>query len=539
MNELPQRTLDQEFEDTEAIDEDIDHLYQRFIAPIDAIRSIADGGTDIREIKVDPVNLLESRVHAFYRLLGLPVVAKNGNHYNPGFNPSPKENINRTSIDEAIDQNILNLSNLREQYHRSTSQLFSAQGLEATLFGLVMQQIKPFNMLDTNKTKAIDGRENILEELKTALPNLSQDVEKAKSSFGKIMGFGLNSASHILKPFMVNPFIDMNVMPVGNKICVPFLPNISSTKISSNPDIFLLRPGIEFIIRARLKDNAPDVLFLNNVTKIITQNKSPGTNSDISLLRSTIEALVDENDLSQYNVTEIFDSFTTIQATVVKQLIKTLKVVIRELHRAVLEIEKVKKKITFLPIPNKKGFDKGGTLRDSQPLTKLEKDIVALSIKRLNAERDIEVERNLGNFATSEFISLEKVDLYSQQIDEYQQLKKDIGESGLRALKTIEIITGEGSGLGLVDVLAIYTALWSIDIEDLLGILDQDSFERLYSNVELRASSVLDRRNNGGKSVNDSLTALEKKTSNILSFADLLYSRTFVSSIENEGGDPT
>ena len=42
MADLPQQVLDQGFEDTESIDNDIDNLFQRFIAPIDKIRSIAE-----------------------------------------------------------------------------------------------------------------------------------------------------------------------------------------------------------------------------------------------------------------------------------------------------------------------------------------------------------------------------------------------------------------------------------------------------------------------------------------------------------------
>jgi hypothetical protein len=110
----------------------------------------------------------------------------------------------------------------------------------------------------------------------------------------------------------------------------------------------------------------------------------------------------------------------------------------------------------------------------------------------------------------------------------------------LKAIRTIEIVTGEGSGLGLVDILAIYTALWTIKIEELLGLLDQTSFDRLYNfNVDLRTEAVLERRNGGGKNITESLNSLEKKIGNILSFADLIFARTFISPVEDEGGDPT
>lgn len=553
MSNLPQQIFDQEFEDVGNIDEDIDNLFDKFILVIDNIRSIAEsppGGLQsnsnqigIAKLKVDPLNYLESRIHAFYRLLGLPIVTGD-KFYNPGYDPNPKTNLAKYSIVSAMNQETIVAMNLREQQWKSFSQMFKTQGLESTLFALVQLRTKPFNMLDTIKTKSIDGRNEIIDELKVNLSNLTTDIDKAVVDFSNRMGFGLDSVRHLIKPFTVNPSIEFTVMPDSHKICVPFLPDLKSTRISANPNIFLLRPGIEFILRARLKDNNPDPLFLTDIQKIINQEKSPNPSFsddiDSNLLRSTIEALVNDNKINNEDVFNSFSTFTNTQVIVSRQLIKTLKIVLYELHKAIEEIEKIKKKITFLPIPDPSGFDKGGKLKESQPTTKLERDLVTLTIKKLNAEREIEIEKGLGDFATSGFVSLEKVNTYSQQIEELTHLKNDLGNRGLKCLRTIEIITGEGSGLGLIDILSIYTALWTINIEYLLGLLDQDSIDRLYKfNPGLQTTAVVERKNGGGKSVIESLNALEQKVNNILSFADLTFARTFISPSENEGGDPT
>lgn len=553
MSNLPQQIFDQEFEDVGNIDEDIDNLFDKFILVIDNIRSIAEsppGGLQsnsnqvgIAKLKVDPLNYLESRIHAFYRLLGLPIVTGD-KFYNPGYDPNPKTNLAKYSIVSAMNQETVIAMNLREQQWKSFSQMFKTQGLESTLFALVQLRTKPFNMLDTIKTKSIDGRNEIIDELKVNLSSLTTDINKAVVDFSNRMGFGLDSVRHLIKPFVVNPAIEFTVMPDSHKICVPFLPDLKSTRISANPNIFLLRPGIEFILRARLKDNNPDPLFLTDIQKIINQEKSPNPSFsddiDSNLLRSTIEALVNDNKINNEDVFNSFSTFTNTQVIVSRQLIKTLKIVLYELHKAIEEIEKIKKKITFLPIPDPSGFDKSGKLKESQPTTKLERDLVTLTIKKLNAEREIEIEKGLGDFATSSFVSLEKVNTYSQQIEELTHLKNDLGNRGLKSLRTIEIITGEGSGLGLIDILSIYTALWTINIEYLLGLLDQDSIDRLYKfNPGLQTTAVIERKNGGGKSVVESLNALEQKVNNILSFADLTFARTFISPSENEGGDPT
>lgn len=548
-NNLPDQVLDQGFEDTESIDDDIDHLFQKFITPIERIRSISQAPpgkfqsnqkqVGISNLKIDPVNSLESRCHAFYRMMGFPVLG-GGNFYNPGFSPIPKISTNRDSINSSIDQQSLNAMNLREQQFQLFSQMFASQGLDSTVFGIIQRHTKLFNMLDSNTvTKSIDGRQNDIDALKKMLPDLATSIDDAVSSFSKRMGYGMTSAKHIIKPFNVNPAIDFVVMPANNKVCVPFLSDINSTKISASPDIFLIRPGIEYIIRARLKDSNPDPVFLTQIQNIITQN-TQNQSSDVDTIKNTIEALANQNNIQNPDVTNIFATFSSTQVLVVNQLVKTLKVVISLLHDAVTDLDKVESKITFLPIPSPQGFEKIGTLKDSAPTTKLENDIVVLTIKKLNADQDIAIDRSLGTFATSTYTNLEKTDIYSQQLDELTQLKTDIGNKGLQNLRTIELITGEASGFGLIDILAIYTALWAIKIEELLGFLDSDSFDRLYNlNPTLRSDAVMSKKNGSGTNITDALSALEQKVGNILSFADLIFTGTFISPQESQGGDPT
>lgn len=547
---LPTQVLNQGYEDTESIEDDIDILYSRFISPIDKIRSIAEAPqgnlssnykkNGITDLKTDPNNYMESRVHAFYRLLGLPVVSGNS-FYNPGFNPIPKNSTKQDNINSSIDQKTLNSFLLKEQDAKNYSQMFSLQGFDTTLFGLVTLYTKPFNLLDSDiKPKIIDERKDIINKLKEVLPDLITSIDDANTAYSVRMGFGIESARHILKPFSVNPSIDISVMPVDNKICVPFLPDIESTKVSTDPDIYLSRPGIEFILRSRLKDTKPDPFFISNIQKVITQEKSPNPQfaSDIntSAITDTIKALANSNDISNIDVNSIFGNFTTTQTYVVQQLIKTLKVIINKLHESIVDLYKVQEDIIFLPISSKQGYEKGnGSLRKTQCKTKLEKDIVALTIKKMNSERDIDIDRSLGNYATSDFINLEKTNTYSQQLEELTQKQNNLSSTGLNCLKNIEIITGEASGCGLIDIITIYTALWSIDIDQLLGLLDDDAFERLYNNVELRSPEVELRKSGISKPISICLESLETKINNILSFADLLYTNTF-SSINNTGG---
>src|SRR5574343_620098 len=80
-------------------------------------------------------------------------------------------------------------------------------------------------------------------------------------------------------------------------------------------------------------------------------------------------------------------------------------------------------------------------------------------------------------FATAVIPDISK-DL-TPSIKNLQKQKDEFSKKASTCLRNIEIITGEVSGLGLVDILAIYTSLWSIDIKYLVGMLDNNALSRI------------------------------------------------------------
>lgn len=552
--EIPDPELDQGFEDTESIDNDIDSLYNKFIKPIDALRSIAEPPKDqnqsnqsdpqaIQNLSVDAINGTESRIHAFYRLLGFPVVGGTS-FYNPGFDPNPKSQKTRISIDQKVSADDLSMMQDREQHFKSFSQMFSGQGFDSTVYGLCQQIPKLFKLTDGEETEIAD-RTLFLNKFKSYLnTSMQESLSTGQVSFISKLGYPVTSTQHMLKPFMVNPSIDYTVMPMNNKVCVPFLKDKQSTLMSSNPEIYLKRCGLEFIIRARLKDNVQDAVFLANLEKILTKIQTPTTDLEGSLdansLRAALQAFAGDADVADIDLQAIFEGFSSTQATVVNQLIKTIKVAIKLLTSSLNELRKIQdfqNGITLLPISTSTGYENGGSNRNYTG-TVLEKDITIVSMKKLNADRDILVDRELGDFITEQFVNLEKTDTYAKQLDELKSKKSQLDNKAINSLRTIEIICGESSGCGLIDVLAIYTALWSISIEDLLNLLDKDSADRLFNfNVNLRSDAVT-KRINSPKSISETLTKLEEKISSILSFADKLYIESFDSVKLNESGSP-
>jgi len=96
------------------------------------------------------------------------------------------------------------------------------------------------------------------------------------------------------------------------------------------------------------------------------------------------------------------------------------------------------------------------------------------------------------------------------------------------ALKEIEIIMGEFSGFGLCDILAIFTALWTVDEQTLIYMLDDKAFGRLYNDSTLRDEVVEARitANLGGKNElngKDVLASFEAQVKNMYLLMDKLY----------------
>src|SRR6266404_5890414 len=95
------------FQDRQNFEIDIDKIYSDFIQEIDTNRSVVNisnqgnqvilnvlkketiaGITRLLKIEETPQ---ESRCHAFYRLIGFPVVASDKRYYNPGFDITQNE----------------------------------------------------------------------------------------------------------------------------------------------------------------------------------------------------------------------------------------------------------------------------------------------------------------------------------------------------------------------------------------------------------------------------------------------------------------
>jgi hypothetical protein len=478
---------------------------------------------------VDTLRYNESRCHAFYRNIGFPVVSPNGSFYNPGHDPNQvttfirRQNVESSLYSEGFD--VVRLTLKREDYNKQRRDIFSKQDELASIYSILLRKVRPFLSAQTGKDPFY------LDEQKTPIADRAQEISD--------LGVSINvpdivtNVPHILKPFMVNPRIEAAVEPEQvRRVAVPFLgsPDDLITGFDekgNNTKAF--RPILEEVIINRLQVRQSSDYITKSVKRIIgVTSETSATNIEVT---NTLLALSGTDDLSfvSSDVIEAVQNFSSLESTIATTLIKAIKVCIDELNVAIREVEKINSEINLEPIPDKNGpeFPEGGRIRVSGGIldtSDLQKKQAILELQRLVNERlQSTQDPRIGNNA---YISAISVDLTKKMDEPISKLKKESDEYGRRALNYLSIIekvTGEISGIGLVDILGIYTALYTIDMRYLIGFLDDAALDRLDQNFnELKDSEVDSQLGGNRPSIIDCLTEFERVFFNILSFADSL-----------------
>lgn len=532
--------------DDQNYDVDINKIYQNFIVEIDKIRShvsVQDNPslqkittlnttTNTININVDK-NVQESRCHAFYRLLGLPVT-DGETLYSPGLDIPNNGNQtitgNKTTIAQKLFQNvpgIENLLNAREQIQRNFLSLFSLQDVDAMVLAMSLQDIRPLT-ISLSKINGIFDKELNNQTYASKLTERLIPVVQNNGNFSTNVKV---QRQHILIPFIVDPRIDLSVTPKRNRLAVPFLQDKSQTKLTDN--VYLKRPYIEKVCRDRF-DTSSKVATLGTHTQEIINNIKNNP-------------FIKGNELIQqaYNPNVAITS-ETVQFT---NYFNAIRSVLNKLYESVRKVTPVlaadpnsngEASFNWTPIPNTSGPEKGSSTRDllsgqaSDPSnTSKDLDIINLLYSQAlaNISNKLTTLQNvdLGGFAfdgtelTPDQNSSDSMgDLTQPQITMYQNQRTNETSAANDAIRTIEIIMGEFSGLGLLDILVISAAFWVVDKKDLLGMLDDIAIKRMLLNPNLQASEVTDRLSNGSN-IGTSLLNFQNKVKEIFDICDSLY----------------
>lgn len=520
-----------DIENTQSISTNLNQLKGKFIDPIEKMRSQVLAGTITNRAQ-------ESRAHTYFRMLGMPVIRKDGTFYNPGYNPPVQVNRTPDRPEETgnVDINIIQSQNARESEWRTRRTIFEQASLDASVYALVL------GVADGMKKFYIESDEQDFTE--SARRTVISPMYATRTG-DEITNF-FETGYHRLRPFSVNPATV--VKPGTRHVCQPFIKEkyrVTETHSSSN--IALKRPGIELILRYRLKDDSESTALADAITASITKAPIDTNLLDLAGLNQSdlvlvVAALANNDEINASTAKEILASLTSYEILNINGFVKTIKALIKILAEAFRTIDEVTRQISWTPLPDKQGpeFDtrQANFVKRKAGRTELEKRLSDLKSKK--TETIPEPGKGLTNqdFAISPFIHNSTQRLYDKPIQNISDLITEEQDRGARALRDIELITGEVSGLGLIDIMAINVGLWSIDEGVLLSLVDDEAFERLYAEEDLRSLAVESRKEEGPLlPAQEALDELHDKVNNVLDFADRLFEHERGQN-EGEGGEP-
>lgn len=511
-NKIPNQA---NYQDPQNFNIDIDKIFTDFIQEIDETRSTANitnpvnqavlnslSGSAIskleQSLKVERTPQ-ESRLHAFYRLIGFPVVASDKIHfYNPGFDKifDPNRTIkleDKIGIADDPIKGFQSISTNREQYVNTTAKTFSSQTITASVVALSSgaftrsfvaalenESDDPFDFSFANQTYKVENRGLIGSNKGVTLADYVDEFGNKPQLFLQ--------RSHLLKPFMVDPRIDFTVSPADRRVSVPFVLNKSDLMIRENA--FVKRPLIEKVIRDRLT--------------VQDQKNTLGT-ADQSFVEYilSVTSVRDEPLIQQMARGDVYKLGDQVQFVKYFDIIRAM---CAKLIDAQKKIQQIQSKYYWLPIPSITGPEGGSAIKPiiisknlpDNFITRADRSIITATLKQAanqfsSQTSSIDGTPDSGGFAFESFATTtfdqDASEAYGNNVEKQLTLLNKLREHELaianNALRTVEIIMGEFSGLGLCDIIAIMGALYVMPEADLLGFLDDDAFTRMIESPEI------------------------------------------------------
>jgi len=487
---------------------DFDQLTATFITAIDNIRSHYNGLAPNSQ-QLNTPQYQESRCHAFFRMIGFPVVVDQNNFHSPGFDPNLNVDsaglASNAKIDASFSSNnaltVLSqaaASNSREQVPIDFSGIFSNGGInaQAVMFGSVF--IRSFgNQFTAANTNPLLGDKAEVQTIQDRITQVNNFYGPGgfQSQTATVSGYPILASRHFLKPFIVDPRIDGYIRPGKNRMCAPFLVDKSQTKIflaSNGVADSLPRPYLERVISVRYNNQnvaSPTTPGGSVVQGIINQISSDNTTTEQNLVNTANNAL---------------GQLYSDQIIVYDNYFKIMRILIDTLVNEIKNVQSVMGQINFNPIPSPKTGVEGGLNGGQLGSVPLPGDPLSVNNNHGKGwERDIikQMQNQILNtvildaglqgipdpgdfvfsnindsvFSINNNIQQSSVDNLAQLTD----LRTQAGNSAITSLQNIELIMGEFSGIGLIDMVAIQAALWIMPGNSLLGLIDKRAFGRI------------------------------------------------------------
>lgn len=473
----------------------------------------------------------ESRCHTFYRIIGFPVVSEDKkSFYNPGYDIIKKKGIvrkiklkDKIVIASKIDKKFEKLSQAREAYSNNTAQIFNVpESVGAGVLSLMSGTYgaggsvnkRPFALPFAKSTEAFDfdiaNQTHNIDVISASTLVGSDEVplfELQDATANTVVTSGAISTTnpsvfrqhlHIIKPFMVDPRIDFSIWSheshsfggVSKRIAVPFVTDAYQLQTSSVAKAEA--PLLEKIIKERFSQS-------NN-----TSEAGQGVSDTVDYVKEI--AAIQTDQIGTATISQIFSgkTFQLDQQGAFSSYLSIIKGMMKKLVTAMHTIHAAQGKYYWLPQPSTRGPEGGCTVRPVPlnkdissrligPSTPLDFNIafsysqsllsnLPFSTSQASTTSDtggfstdsLNVNKNTFNSSSSN----SQGDLSSRTKEMMVARRKEVLRAAGDALQVVEMIMGEYSGFGLCDIVAIIGSLYVVKKEILLGLLDDDAYDR-------------------------------------------------------------
>jgi hypothetical protein len=472
----------------------------------------------------------ESRCHAFYRIIGFPVVNSDQSaYYNPGFDIT-KSYYKQNNLTQKIplSQKITIASNVgakfeaisaaRENWVATTSQLFSTPtSVEAGVLALTsgtygsngIINIRDFNVLKnvgtpfdytiadqtyaTASQSCLVGNQSQL--LAVFQDGSANSILTTSTGASKTPSQAFFSHQHIIAPFNVDPRIDFSIWGnesrtssgTSRRIAVPFVTDASFLQVSSTATA--IRPILEGIIRKRVYQASQSAVAGDAVNNAMTVVASDPKIGSIPFIGSMPISNIFSGSVFSLDQQNSFADYLSFIQTLMQKLVVAL-------HK----VQAVQGIYYWLPVPNTTGPEGGSQIRDVPLNSNFSQSLITDEDFNIIYNQAQVIFSNISIAATqangtpdpggtslgfnSSPITFNK-DTSNAQGDRSTNTMNILGKKrdkkltdASTALQTIEMILGEFSGFGLVDIVAVVGTLYTMSMSNLMGFLDQDAYGR-------------------------------------------------------------
>ena len=427
---------------------------------------------------------MESRINAFFRLIGLPMFVtlstkdetespsgdlEGKTHITPGYSQSFSRKLSEYDISNSED--------VRSDLKKREEELLKIERNVGT------------SDMNSNMTKA----------MKYLLPltaNIPDDEGKLSNKVGQ--GSDTRSVFKKLKPLMT-AYIGSGIKPFRNEMARPFLRDPKEQLVDT--ETTLPKPFIETVIRTRLvscggggtaKQQSNKQSFYDSLQEYVGEDEFGG------IFKDNLALFTSSDLLESFIVMRLFNSLSELA----KQWVEIQKIQERLAREVTFNISIKTTSSKQSPFGKRTEITADALMVESSKIGNELKDLRKKQVKQeallsLLPTDDVVTDdsnsktKNTQNVALSAlvtpFATLISGGL-SQTLKRISEIEGDLKKKGQQIeqlrLRT-EMMTGEFTGLSVPDVVIVITALFMIDKKDLIMLLDAHSIE------EMKRDSVL------------------------------------------------